>query len=130
MSATTSVGSVGCVGAVLGAVVGVLEGVVVGVVEVDEVGIVEVGPASPSSALADSPSCKPPQLALFSPRWPNMVWERRVSEKRAHSANRGSTTYVMKPETHAYAHRQKYTCTHTHTHTPHIRMHTHTHTNR
>lgn len=41
--------------------------------------------------------CRLPQLALFSPRWPSMVWDTRVSEKRAHSANRGSTTYVMKP---------------------------------
>lgn len=42
--------------------------------------------------------CRPHQLALFSPMWPNMVWDKRVSEKRAHSANSGSTTYVMKPE--------------------------------
>lgn len=42
--------------------------------------------------------CRPPQLALFSPMWPSMVWDRRVSEKRAHSANSGSATYVMKPE--------------------------------
>ena len=52
-----------------------------------------------SSSGLENPSCctNPPQLALFSPRWPSMVWDRRVSENRPHSANKGSTTYVMKP---------------------------------
>lgn len=55
-------------------------------------------PGSPSSEVRACSCCRPPQVALFSPMWPSMVWERRVSEKRAHSANSGSATYVMKPE--------------------------------
>lgn len=53
---------------------------------------------SASSVTEVCSCCRPPQLALFSPMWPSMVWDRRVSEKRAHSANSGSATYVMKPE--------------------------------
>lgn len=52
---------------------------------------------SVSSEMAVCSGCRPPQLALFSPMWPNMVWDRRVSENRAHSPNSGSATYVMKP---------------------------------
>lgn len=55
------------------------------------------GSDSPSSELPDASGSMVLQLALFRPRWPSIVWESRVSEKRAHSANRGSTTYVMKP---------------------------------
>ena len=56
----------------------------------------ELGSASSETEVCSC--CRLPQLALFSPMWPNMVWDRRVSEKRAHSANSGSATYVMKPE--------------------------------
>lgn len=57
-------------------------------------------PAAPGSTSSPSEAascCRPPQLALFSPMWPSMVWDRHVSEKRAHSMNSGSATYVMKP---------------------------------
>lgn len=56
----------------------------------------ELGSASSETEVCSC--CRLPQLALFSPMWPSMVWDRRVSEKRAHSANSGSATYVMKPE--------------------------------
>lgn len=59
---------------------------------------VPVVQGSASSGTDVCSCCRPPQLALFSPMWPNIVWDRRVSEKRAHSANSGSATYVMKPE--------------------------------
>lgn len=61
--------------------------------------VARVGSDSPSSELPDASGSMALQLALFRPKWPSMVWESRVSEKRAHSANRGSTTYVMKPGT-------------------------------
>lgn len=68
-------------------------------------GAVAASPVSAQAVLGSASSetgagscCKPPQLALFSPMWPSMVWDRRVSQKRAHSANSGSATYVIKPE--------------------------------